>query len=420
MEQERDHFKAGLFVIAGIVLTILVIFTLTDLNKLFEQQQTIKVYYPLDEGLQGLKEGAVVTLGDQPIGSITLIEDKIEESKNGNLRVVGKMITASIPKRYIIFQNAIIELKAPLIGSGTSLNIRSVGEKTPYTENIPITGQIAGSIQVQELIRETGIGNEQRQQIGNIIANIEALSAILRNDIPVITNTAKQMMSNANTVTNDLKETAIKLRHVSDHIEQHSGDWVDRIDQMTLSAQQTLATTHNLVRDKDVTLRQSVDNVHHVTQAFKDKTVVQITDALDRAIAAIENFRQTSDHLKGFVVGQRPILERAMANAKLTTDQLKLATIEIRRQPWRLLYQPDDEEIHTDNLYDAARSFALAASTLQATAESLQTLSGDQTMNQQQVKNTLDYLESVFTKFEDAEALFWDALQNTSTKPPPR
>ena len=85
MEQERDHFKAGLFVIAGIVLTILVIFTLADLNRFFEQQQTIKVYYPLDEGLQGLKEGAVVTLGDQPIGSITLIEDKIEESEDGCL-----------------------------------------------------------------------------------------------------------------------------------------------------------------------------------------------------------------------------------------------------------------------------------------------------------------------------------------------
>jgi len=420
MEQERDHFKAGLFVVAGIVLTILVIFTLTDLDRLFEQQQTIKVYYSLDEGLQGLKEGAVVTLGDQPIGSITLIEDEIEESEDGALRVVGKMITASIPKRYVIFRNAIIELKAPFIGSGTSLNIRSVGEKILYTESTPITGQIAGSTQVQELIRETGIGSEQRQQIGNIIANIEALTAVLRDDIPAITKTANQMMSNANTAANDLKETAIKLRHVTDHIEQRSTDWVHRIDQMTLSAQQTLATTHNLVRDKDATLRQSIDNVYQVTQAFKDKTVVQITSALDQAIAAIENFKQTSDHLKAFVVGQRPILERAMANAKLTTDQLKLATIEIRRQPWRLLYQPDDEEIHTDNLYDAARSFALAASTLQATAQSLQALSGDQTMNPQQVKNTLDYLESVFTKFEDAEAVFWDALKNTSAKPHPR
>lgn len=420
MEQEHDHFKAGLFVIAGIVLAILIIFTLADLNRLFEQQQMIQVYYPLDEGLQGLKEGAIVTLGDQPIGSVTLIEDKIEESEDGALRVVGKMITASIPERYDIFRNAIIELKAPLIGSGTWLNIRSVGEESPYTESTPITGRIAGSTQVQELIRETGIGSEQRQQIGNIIANVEAVTAVLRDDLPAITQTANQMMSNANTAANDLKETAIKLRHVTDHIEQRSADWVNRIDRMTLSAEQALASAQNLVQDKDAALRQSVDNVYQVTQTLRDKTVVQITGALDQAIVAIENFRQTSDHLKTFVVGQRPILELALANAKLTTDQLKLAAIEIRRQPWRLLYQPDDEEVHADNLYDAARSFALAASTLQATAQSLQTLSGDQTVNPQQVKNTLDYLESVFTKFEDAEAVFWDALKNTSTKPHPR
>ena len=102
------------------------------------------MYYPLEEGLQGLKEGAVVTLGDQPIGSVTLIEDKIVESEDGALRVVGKMITTSIPKRYDIFHNAIIELKAPLIGSGTWLNIRRVGEGSQYTGSTPITGRIAG------------------------------------------------------------------------------------------------------------------------------------------------------------------------------------------------------------------------------------------------------------------------------------
>ena len=417
MKQERDHFKAGLFVIAGIVLAIVVIFILADLDRLFEQQQTIKVYYPLDEGLQGLKNGAAVTLGDQPIGNVTLIEDKIDKSEDGAMRVVGKIVIASIPERYDIFRNAIIELKAPLIGSGTSLNIRHVGAEIPYNEDTPITGHIAGNAQVQELIRETGIGSEQRQQIGNIIANIEALTTALREDIPAITNSTKQMMSNANTAVNDLKETAMKLRNVTDHIEKRSTDWLNRVDRMTLSADQTLTTARDLVQDKDATLRQSVDNVYQVTQTIKDKTVVQITDALDQAISAIENFRLTSGHLKTFVVGQRPVLERAMANAKLTTDQLKLAAIEIRRQPWRLLYEPDNQEIQTDNLYDAARSFALAASTLQATSESLQALSDDQTINQQQVKNTLDYLESVFTKFEDAEAVFWDALKNTSKKP---
>lgn len=419
MKQERDHFKAGLFVIAGIALAILVIFTLADLDRLFEQQQTIRVYYPLDDGLQGLKSGATVTLGDQPVGNVTLIENKIDQGENGTLRVVGKMVTASIPKRYNIFRNAIIELKAPLIGSGTWLNIRSVGEGDLYTGDTPINGQIAGSAQVQELIKETGIGTEQRQQIGQIIANIEAVTEVLREDIPTITDSAKQMMANANTVANDLKEAASKLRYVSTEIERRSTDWLDRLDRISISADQALTTASNLVRDKDAALRQSVDNVHQVTQAFKDKTVVQITDALDRAIVAIENFKQTSDNLKAFVVGQRPVLERAMANAKLTTDQLKLAAIEVRRQPWRLLYEPDDHEIHTDNLYDAARSFALAASILQSTSQSLQALSANQTINQQQVKNSLDYLESVFTKFEAAEAVFWDALKKTSTRSSP-
>ena len=95
MSHQRDNFKAGLFVIVGVILAMAVIFTLSDLEQWFEKHQEVKVYYDLSDGVRGLQEGASVTLGDQPVGKVELIEDWIEES-----RVKGKMVTLSLPARY--------------------------------------------------------------------------------------------------------------------------------------------------------------------------------------------------------------------------------------------------------------------------------------------------------------------------------
>jgi hypothetical protein len=45
--------------------------------------------------------------------------------------------------------------------------------------------------------------------------------------------------------------------------------------------------------------------------------------------------------------------------------------MEIRRSPWKILYQPNSDQVAHENLYEAARSFVLAAGDLRAAGESL-------------------------------------------------
>jgi hypothetical protein len=52
--------------------------------------------------------------------------------------------------------------------------------------------------------------------------------------------------------------------------------------------------------------------------------------------------------------------------------QLKLAAVEVRHSPWKLLYQPKPGEVAHENLYGAARSFATATEDLRAASASLQ------------------------------------------------
>ncbi len=411
MSQERENLKAGLFVLAGTVLALIIVFVLADIDQIFEQQKEVQVYYQLRDGLQGLKQGAPVTLGDQPVGEVTGIEDVTERDAAGNDRVIGKLVIASIPNRYTIFQNAVIELKAPLIGSGTSLNVRSVGQGMSYAGTDPITGTVAGSAQVQELVREAGITEKQRQQIRDIIANVESITATLRQDIPSIAVSAKEIMADAKAASNDLKEIITETRRFVADIQDRREAWLGRIDNVTASADQAMGDIRDFISDEDPLLRQAVENVHDVTQTIREKTVAQVTVAMDKAIAAVDHFQTTAQEIKAFVVGQRPVLQRTLANARLTSDQLKLTAIEVRRAPWRLLYDPDDSELDSDNLYDAARSFALAAGTLDTAADSLRDLVDKQAVDDQQLTQMLRHLEAVFSTFKDAEAAFWKQMK---------
>src|SRR6185503_15665630 len=62
----------------------------------------------------------------------------------------------------------------------------------------------------------------------------------------------------------------------------------------------------------------------------------------------------------------------ALGSATIAAQQLKLATIEVRRSPWKVLYRPSADELQHELLYEAARSFAVAAADVKAAAASVQ------------------------------------------------
>ena len=127
MAHKKDHVKAGLFVLVGMILTVFVIFMLADLKSFTQPTKQVHVFYQLSDGVQGLKPGASVTLGDQPIGSVQSITPYYKATKDAEKQIVGLKVTIKIPDNVNIFWDAQIELVVPPLGSGTRLNIASVG-----------------------------------------------------------------------------------------------------------------------------------------------------------------------------------------------------------------------------------------------------------------------------------------------------
>ena len=68
--------------------------------------------------------------------------------------------------------------------------------------------------------------------------------------------------------------------------------------------------------------------------------------------------RGEDSEVHAVVIGNRGKLEGIISSLKATGDNLKAASEEIRRSPWRLLYKPSDTEMANLNVYDSARAFS--------------------------------------------------------------
>ncbi len=447
-QPQRDHIKAGLFVLIGIVLALAVVFVLADFKRFMQPKQTVQVLYQLSDGVQGLKAGAPVTLGDQPIGEV----QAILPYQNADSQVIGMNVSVVIPSKILLFWNAQIELVVPPLGSGTRLNIASVGNEVPYSTDsslparyvpmwaIPaninaadlteaqrltlylgprnaIPGTLAGSPLVRDMAVNFGIESRQRQEIQQIIQNIVAITTTVKEDLPKLTSQSKNILTRAEKSFAKLDESLENVRTITEEVRIKTDQWTDNIDTTLAKTKHLVSEIDDLITQKKQIVMDFLDNakamsgdLQALASNLKTKTFDQVTDALDKAQAALENVRVASQKVRDFATGQKPILERTIANAQIAGEQLKLATIEIRRSPWRLLHSPSENELETDNLYDAARSFAMAAGTLDAVSRSLESIASQSEIDPEQVNEMVEHLASIFAKFKQTENTFWEAL----------
>ncbi|MFI4871167.1 MAG: hypothetical protein ACIARQ_05090, partial [Phycisphaerales bacterium JB061] len=107
----------------------------------------------------------------------------------------------------------------------------------------------------------------------------------------------------------------------------------------------------------------------------------------------------------------KPGILRTLANARLASDQLRLATIEIRRNPWKLLARPDTKELREELFYDAARVYATAASDLQDAGASLEAiLARPGGADEDEIRALTEELKSAMARYKQAEAGLLEAM----------
>ncbi len=373
----RNNVLAGVFVVGSLILAVAMAFTLASISGL---GPTVKytVRFTVQDGAVGLKKGSDVQLGGQLVGKVLSVELAKAQAAGGDSVADGIDVAIEVKKDVTLYKDAKFSLERPLLGSLTTINIWSIGDPSGKAGRLEAGATIKGGLAPPGFLAQAGIGPDVISRIPEIITDardtMRNFKEITETNKPKINETVE----NVRQITADVRGKAGEWTAAGDRIVNNAegfskrlDPWMNQADAAVAKAKDFTTGLDNALKDNRPKIDQTIANVTDVTERFKTQTMDHVDAAVAAGKESLEEFRKLALNVSGLVTEQTPNIEKALANARLATDQLKLAMIEIRAQPWRLLYRPSKKETEQELLYDSARAYASAVSDLRATSESL-------------------------------------------------
>jgi len=382
--ESRQNITAGIFVLAGIALATVTLITIQRLT--IAPRTAYQVEFGVTEGVGGLAPGADVRVGGLTRGDISRIEAIGEDGKpitGPGQRLASLRVHIEVDDTIQIYSDAVVIRMLPLLGSSGYLNFVKLGG-----------GEGATLLAKDALIKATSspgmlatiVGGDNAQKLGTVVDNVERLSELLGEQVPkdydelvrpslqdvrtVIADARAQWptwsgnvsttLSNAEKSSEALLAGLTDARTLIDDARRPVQDLSDMVQRNAPKVNDIIDRADKISVDADLLITD-----------LNSKAMPKLLSLLDDADDAVKQISSTLDVLKPEILRQLPQLRTMLSDLRVASAELKLATIEVRRNPWRLLYRPSSDIIANENLFDAARSFALAAADLRVAGESL-------------------------------------------------
>jgi hypothetical protein len=410
-ERHRNNIRAGVFVTVALIVSMGVIVALTDaIGRLSRRTHEFRVSFDVESGVANLKEGSDVRVGGMQMGRVLEVTPEYPDpSSDQPLRRI--MVRFNIDRAVALRESAKVFVSAPLIGSDAWIDIPDVGNGAVLAEGTLIIGSSGAGF----LTSLVGAANaDKADDLFDLLPEIKAdYKASIR-----------PTFENLKVISEDTKGFVTDLRTV------RWPQWADQVDEIMAWAlamtveldsavadgQVILSEGRGIVEDNRPDIRQSIANVREISDIAKSETIVKINQLLDTGQDSMNEARTALENLRVDYEGWATNIGEALARFNLTSQQLKLASIEMRRSPWKLLYRPSADELEHELLYDAARAFAVAAADLRASSESVNrilTNHGDRvTENQELYRRLESKLLNSMANYEKAQQDILDVLAN--------
>ena len=142
--------------------------------------------------------------------------------------------------------------------------------------------------------------------------------------------------------------------------------------------------------------------------------MAQAQKAMTRINEITKDLKHVSAGVKETVSLTKPQLEKIISNVRAASSEMKEAMREIRWNPWRLLHNPTDRELRTQNLLAAARAFSSGASDVDTAVGKLEGLlavrDDDLIVDDPDVQQMVEELRATMVKFNAAADTFFKRL----------
>lgn len=444
-KSKHNEVAVGLTVLVVLVLAVYIVVALGDWSGLTTDQKEITVELPYQVGLKGLIKGSPVYLGGAKIGQVTETGILTPSQEGSDIAVT---FTLSIPQVYPLRDDCVLAADSNLLGGQVSLIIKDLGRE----------GKLLGDGDVAALHLEGGLEdvmaaltsemdsrnndslmfqlkrelNRDEQDsfvalLVNAAANMHVITSKLKQEMEVDEN-QESIMAKLHLVLERMNTITEKINHQFS-TDARAGVLVKlnlALDKLNSSLEQI----DTLVRENKGDISETVASLKKTAQTLEAdvpeimnslKTPLAKVDALmDEAKITLDHFKQTSQSVSKVVDVNRESIDRMVDNLLEISSNLKLATQEIRRAPWKLIRKPDKKQRRQGQIAHAADSFAQAAERLDTVSLRLQktlvqgeSLSSANTIpvSQAQIHTLISELEKSFQQFQAAEKVLWDELQ---------
>jgi len=377
--KDRNAFLAGLFIVLSGALIIAVIVGIKGFGSLALPHNNYSATFTLKDNVSGLRIGDDVRVGGVKLGTVREIEFKPAKPDADAMIVVR----FRLPKYVGLTEQARVIVESSVTGT-SNLNIDNIN---PAGTALADGGTIKGTP-----------------------GSLTALLASLGDVGPKMSTTIDEYKGLATDIRAKVEPAYQKYAGVTDR------------------GSEALSQVRDVFGESKVDFKGTMANLNASTATIKEKIgpilekldggLAKVQSSLDSATAAMadikavaDNTRDITGNLRGILNNNRSRIEGMIASLKTTGDNLKGATSEIRRAPWRLIYKPAGVDQQNQSLFDSARQFSEGANDLDDAAAALRDALKNPAVDAAQIQKLVDQLDLSFQKFNKVESQLWQQVK---------
>ena len=436
-KKHHNEVAVGATVLVVVALTVYIVVALADWSAWLQAKQRISVTLPYQVGLKGLTSGSPVQLGGAKVGQVTQTGVRADEGCGAAV-----YFTMELPAGYVLRQDCLLAAQSNMLGGQASLAIKDLGSKGARIEDgqtvsVALEGGISETMDTVR--RELDAKNPEslmhylkyelnRANEDSVMASLVATGEHLRQtakklDEQLTLNPERAtLMVKVHGVLGRLESIA---RRVNEQLDgQQDGAALAKIHTALDSLNGSLASIEQVVGVTKPDVTATVASLRRTSEQLEaslpvvlgqiKETFANANVAIEAASPAMEDLKVLVASAKDTVVANRESVDRMIGNLTEVSVNFKLASREIRRAPWMLLYKPKKGELEIQGLVDAAGDFAVGAERLDETTLRLRALiasAGEAALDKKRLEAMLAELETTFDRFKEAEEKFWEEVK---------
>lgn len=406
MSKERNALKAGIFILISVAMVFAVIVAIKGSSGLLEPMQVHTVTFSLKDDVGGLRKGDDVRIGGFKVGTVRDIDVVAHE---GEPTIVVRF---HMPRKFELRQDAVVGIQSTVTGQSW-LNFEDLGRGGAVLgPDDTLHGLPSGLTVAMNTLRNVAPKIDQSvDEVRQIVGDVRSKTVPLVNETIVkYGKTAETFTQTGQSATRFIEELRGYLKPVIDRYYVVADSTTKMMDEV----RDVFGATKGDFRETMANLRDATGSVKQKLPAILDKVdgvMAKVDATVTSANAAMEDARKTLETAKLVMTGNKSKLDGMIASLKATSDNLKGASAEVRRSPWRLLYKPGAGEMGNLNLFDSARAFAEGANDLDNAAQALRDAVKQGNANPEDVQRLMRQLEERFAKFKEVEQKLWSEVK---------